>query len=446
MTDRKKVLIIGAAGRDFHNFNCVFRDKEQFEVICFTAQQIPKIEGRTYPPSLAGKLYPEGIPIFPEIKLEELIKKHKIDTCYLSYSDLNHLDVMDLGSRVLSAGSNFELIAPKDTMIKSKKPVVAVVAVRTGCGKSQTSRYVAKMLREAGLTPVVIRHPMPYGDLEKQTWQRFGCYEDLEKHKVTIEEREEYEMHIKFGTIVYAGVDYFQILEQAEKEADVILWDGGNNDTPFYLPDLFITIADPLRVGHELTYYPGALNIRMASVIVINKANTATKEQLTQLKKNIAKVNPEAIVIVGASKVVAKNPENIKGKKVLLIEDGPTLTHGEMTFGAAKVAADQEGALEIIDPKPYLVGSLIDVFKKYSHVSGFLPAMGYWDEQIQDLEKTINAVPCDSVVIGTPMDLTTLINIEKPTSFVEYDLVDMDGELSLSTYVTKFIEEFCKKN
>ncbi|KAJ3452374.1 hypothetical protein M0813_14504 [Anaeramoeba flamelloides] len=446
MTDRKKVLIIGAAGRDFHNFNCVFRDKEQFEVICFTAQQIPKIEGRTYPPSLAGKLYPEGIPIFPEIKLEELIKKHKIDTCYLSYSDLNHLDVMDLGSRVLSAGSNFELIAPKDTMIKSKKPVVAVVAVRTGCGKSQTSRYVAKMLREAGLTPVVIRHPMPYGDLEKQTWQRFGCYEDLEKHKVTIEEREEYEMHIKFGTIVYAGVDYFQILEQAEKEADVILWDGGNNDTPFYLPDLFITIADPLRVGHELTYYPGALNIRMASVIVINKANTATKEQLTQLKKNIAKVNPEAIVIVGASKVVAKNPENIKGKKVLLIEDGPTLTHGEMTFGAAKVAADQEGALEIIDPKPYLVGSLIDVFKKYSHVSGFLPAMGYWDEQIQDLEKTINAVPCDSVVIGTPMDLTTLINIEKPTSFVEYDLVDMDGELSLSTYVTKFIKEFCKKN
>eukprot|EP01155_Anaeramoeba_flamelloides_P029263 Anaeramoba_flamelloidesa84962_21355.p1 GENE.a84962_21355~~a84962_21355.p1 ORF type:complete len:446 (+),score=120.15 a84962_21355:102-1439(+) len=445
MTDRKKVLIIGAAGRDFHNFNCVFRDKEQFEVICFTAQQIPKIEGRTYPPSLAGKLYPEGIPIFPEIKLEELIKKHKIDTCYLSYSDLNHLDVMDLGSRVLSAGSNFELIAPKDTMIKSKKPVVAVVAVRTGCGKSQTSRYVAKMLREAGLTPVVIRHPMPYGDLEKQTWQRFGCYEDLEKHKVTIEEREEYEMHIKFGTIVYAGVDYFQILEQAEKEADVILWDGGNNDTPFYLPDLFITIADPLRVGHELTYYPGALNIRMASVIVINKANTATKEQLTQLKKNIAKVNPEAIVIVGASKVVAKNPENIKGKKVLLIEDGPTLTHGEMTFGAAKVAADQEGALEIIDPKPYLVGSLIDVFKKYSHVSGFLPAMGYWDEQIQDLEKTINAVPCDSVVIGTPMDLTTLINIEKPTSFVEYDLVDMDGELSLSTYVTKFINEFCKK-
>ncbi|KAJ3452693.1 hypothetical protein M0813_23433 [Anaeramoeba flamelloides] len=445
MTDRKKVLIIGAAGRDFHNFNCVFRDKEQYEVICFTAQQIPKIEGRTYPPSLAGKLYPEGIPIYPEIKLEELIKKHKIDTCYLSYSDLNHLDVMDLGSRVLSAGSNFELIAPKDTMIKSKKPVVAVVAVRTGCGKSQTSRYVAKMLREAGLTPVVIRHPMPYGDLEKQTWQRFGCYEDLEKHKVTIEEREEYEMHIKFGTIVYAGVDYFQILEQAEKEADVILWDGGNNDTPFYLPDLFITIADPLRVGHELTYYPGALNIRMASVIVINKANTATKEQLTQLKKNIAKVNPEAIVIVGASKVVAKNPENIKGKKVLLIEDGPTLTHGEMTFGAAKVAADQEGALEIIDPKPYLVGSLIDVFKKYSHVSGFLPAMGYWDEQIQDLEKTINAVPCDSVVIGTPMDLTTLINIEKPTSFVEYDLVDMDGELSLSTYVTKFINEFCKK-
>ena len=426
---RERILILGAAGRDFHNFNVFFRDNDNYEVVGFTATQIPNIDGRPYPPSLAGKLYPKGLPIWPEDDLEKIVREYKVDRCILAYSDLNHMTVMHLASRVLATGADFSLMGHNRTMLKSTKPVVAVCAVRTGCGKSQTSRYVAELLRKAGKRVVAVRHPMPYGDLAEQAVQRFACYEDLEKHKVTIEEREEYESHIDRGTVVYAGVDYEAILREAEKEADVIIWDGGNNDVPFYTPDLRIVVADPLRPGHESSYYPGETNFRAADVIVINKANSAPAKDVEAVREAAKRLNPKAKVITAASEVTADQPELIKGKRVLLIEDGPTLTHGEMRFGAGKIAADRYGAKEVVDPHPVAKGSIKATFEKYTHVGALLPAMGYFPEQVRDLQDTINAVDCDAVVIGTPMDLRKLLTINKPATQVGYELVDMDKPL-----------------
>jgi len=428
-TTRERVLILGAAGRDFHNFNVFFRTNPKYEVVGFTATQIPKIEGRQYPPCLAGSLYPKGLPIWPEDELEKIVKEQKVDRCILSYSDMNNQTVMNLAHRVMAAGADFGLLGPEHTWIKSKKPVIAVVAVRTGCGKSQTSRYVAQLLRSAGLTPVAVRHPMPYGNLAEQAVQRFASYEDLEKHKVTIEEREEYEMHISKGTVVYAGVDYAAILEQAEKEADVIIWDGGNNDFPFYAPDFWITIADPFRAGHEELYYPGSVNFRRADVIVINKVNTASKEQVDKVVANAARLNPRAKVVLGVSEVTVDKPELVRGKAVLCVDDGPTLTHGEMPFGAGKIACDKYGARQIVDPRPYATGSLRAVVEKWKHLEWAgqgltLPAMGYYAEQLADLKASIEAAPCDAVLVATPIDLSRLLGLSKPTATCTYELVD----------------------
>ncbi len=419
---RKKVIIMGAAGRDFHNFNVFFRDNEEYEVVCFTATQIPNIEGRKYPPELAGKLYPDGIPIYPESELPELIKKHKVDFVVFAYSDVPHKYVMDRGSIAMAAGANFLLLGPRDTMIKSSKPVIAVGAVRTGCGKSQTTRFIAQVLKDMGKKIAVIRHPMPYGDLVKQKVQRFETFEDMDRYECTIEEREEYEPHIRMGSIVYAGVDYGAILQEAEKEVDVILWDGGNNDFPFYTPDLFVVVADPHRPGHELDYHPGEVNLRMADVVVINKIDTAEIENIEKVRANIIATNPDAIIVDAASPIFVQEPEMIKGKRVLVVEDGPTLTHGEMAYGAGYVAARRFGAKEIIDPRPFAVGSIIETYRKYPTTGTVLPAMGYGKKQMEELQETINRSDADVVVIATPIDLGRIIKINKPYVRTIYEL------------------------
>ncbi len=420
--ERIKVLIMGAAGRDFHNFNTVFRDNELYDVVAFTATQIPNIAGRKYPAELAGKLYPNGIPIYPESELKQLIKKHNIEEVVFSYSDVSFNYIMTKASLVIALGADFKLLGAKPTMLKSKVPVIAVVAVRTGSGKSQTSRKVCKILREMGKRVVAIRHPMPYGDLVKQKVQRYKTLDDLIKFECTVEEMEEYEPHIVTGTIIYAGVDYEAILRQAEQEADVIVWDGGNNDMSFYQPDLTITVADPHRPGHEMSYYPGATNILLADVVVINKVESATRENIDIVRKNIRSVNPAAIVIEAASPITAEDEKIIRGKRVLVVEDGPTLTHGEMAYGAGVIAARKFGASEIVDPRPWVVNSIAETFAKYPNIGTLLPAMGYGGKQVKDLETTINRVDCDSVIIGTPIDLRRIIKINKPSVRVNYEL------------------------
>ena len=438
---RRKVIIAGAAGRDFHNFNVVFRDNPDYEVVCFTATQIPSIENRKYPPELSGKLYPDGIPIYPEEKLPELIKENDVDMVVLAYSDLSYSYVMERSAIVNAAGADFVLMGPKSTMLKSKKPVIAVTAVRTGCGKSQISRKIFEILSKKGLKVVSIRHPMPYDrDLTTQIMQRFSSYDDLEKYNCTIEEREEYEPYIDMGGVVYAGVDYQKILENAENEADIIIWDGGNNDFPFIKPDLWITVADPHRPGHEVSYYPGEVNFRSAHVIIINKVNTAEKENIEKVKENARKLNPDAKIIEGISEIVVEEPEKIKGKRVLVIEDGPTATHGGVGYGAGYIAAVENGAKEIIDPRPFAVGSIVETFKKYTHLSKVLPAMGYGKEQIKELEETINRCDADIVVSGTPIDLNRIINVDKPIVRVRYG-VGKETEKELERIVEEFLSE-----
>jgi len=424
---KKRIITIlqGAAGRDFHNFNVVYRDNPAYDVVAFTATQIPDIDGRKYPHELAGKLYPKGIPIHPEEELENLVVKLGVDEVVFSYSDVPHEYVMHWASRLIAAGANFRLLGARQTMLPSSKPVVAVCAVRTGAGKSQTTRRVAEILKAAGKRIVAVRHPMPYGDLAKQSVQRFASIADLKKHKCTIEEMEEYEPHIERGSIVYAGVDYGDILRAAEKEADVILWDGGNNDSPFFKPDVYITVADPLRAGHELTYHPGEVNLRMADAIVINKVDSAAPEQVQIVRSSIASVNPHAMQIDAASPITVDKPELIRGKRVLVIEDGPTCTHGEMKFGAGVVAARRFGAAEIVDARPFAAGSIEDTFRKYPGIGAVLPAMGYGTKQIADLEATIRRAKVDSVIIATPIDLTRLIKIAQPMARVGYDLQEI---------------------
>lgn len=434
---RKKVIIMGAAGRDFHVFNTYFRDNDSYEVVAFTATQIPNIEGRKYPAVLAGKLYPDGIPIYPEEQLESLIKEHRTDQVVFAYSDVSHEEVMHKASLVLKAGADFRLMGPKNTMIKSSKPVISIGAVRTGVGKSQTTRRVCEILKKMGKRVVAIRHPMPYGDLSEQICQRFATYEDLDRYKCTIEEREEYEPHIDMGIVVYAGVDYGVILKEAEKEADVIVWDGGNNDFPFYYTDLHIVLVDPHRPGHELKYHPGEANLRMADVVVINKIDTASPEAVDAVRKSIEEVNPGAQVIEAASPIFVDDPAKIRGKKVLVVEDGPTLTHGGMTYGAGYVAAKKYGASAIIDPRPYAAGSIKDTYAKYTHLSSILPAMGYGEQQIRELEETINRAECDAVVVGTPIDLRRIVKIDKPSVRVKYRLQEI-GTPTLEDVLQKF--------
>jgi predicted GTPase len=434
-----KVIIMGAAGRDFHNFNVFFRNNDAYEVVAFTATQIPGIEGRNYPTELTGPLYPKGIPIYPEVELPELIKEKDIDQVIFAYSDVSHEYVMHKASLVLACGADFRLMGPRTTMVKANVPVVSVCAVRTGSGKSQTSRQVAKILKSRGLRVAAIRHPMPYGDLRKQIWQRFASYEDLDKNECTIEEREEYEPHIDNGIVVYAGVDYERIVREAEKEADIIVWDGGNNDIPFYKPDLNIVVADPHRAGHEVTYHPGETNLRMADVIIINKVDTADPRKVDQVKENIKVVNPNAIVLDAASPVSADKPELIKGKRVLVIEDGPTLTHGSMPYGAGTIMAQNSGATEIVDPKPYAVGSIKEAYKKYTHLGALLPALGYGEKQVAELKQTIERIPCDVVVIGTPIDLRRVITIDKPAVRVKYELKVL-GPVSLEQVIDDFLK------
>jgi len=422
---KKKVIILGAAGRDFHDFNAVFRSDPSYSVVAFTATQIPYIAERKYPPELSGKLYPKGIPIFEEKELPELIRKYKVDECVFSYSDVSHEEVMHKASIVLANGARFSLLGPRENMLKSKKPVISVCAVRTGSGKSQVSRFVRNTLAEMGKKVVVVRHPMPYGDLRKQICQRFATFQDLIDQNCTIEEREEYEPHIRKGAIVYAGVDYEKILRKAEKEADIIIWDGGNNDYPFFRPDLHIVVLDPLRAGHELKYHPGETNFRMADVLVINKIDTAEAKNVKTILENIKKINPAAKVIKAHSKITADKPENIRGKKVLIIEDGPTVTHGEMPFGAGYVAAKQHKAKSITDPREFAKGSLAKIFKKFPHLKRVLPAMGYRKEQIEELQKTINSADCDTVIIGTPIDLTKIMHIDKNVARITYELKEL---------------------
>ena len=420
--NRTRVLIMGAAGRDFHNFNVIYRNDPQSKVVAFTATQIPNIEGRLYPPELSGELYPDGIPILDEVDLSRLISEIKVDDVVFAYSDVSHEYVMHKASEVLKCGSNFKLLGGEKTMIKSNKPVIAIGAVRTGSGKSQTTRRVAEVLTDAGVSVAVIRHPMPYGDLTKQKVQRFATIEDLKKHDCTIEEMEEYEPHIDRGSVVFAGIDYKAILNKAEKEADIILWDGGNNDMPFYKPDLFLVVVDPHRPGHELLFYPGESNLLMADVVVINKMDTAEPENIATVKANIASVNPGATIIEAASPVTVEKPDVIKGKRCLVVEDGPTLTHGGMKFGAGIVAAEKFGATEVVDPRPWITGTIAETFESYPDIGKLLPAMGYGEQQIKDLEATINAADCDVVIIGTPIDLRRLLHIEKPSVRVTYNL------------------------
>ena len=435
---RIKVIIMGAAGRDFHNFNTYYRDNDKYEVVAFTATQIPNIEGRKYPAELAGDLYPNGIEIHPEDAILDLIKKFDVDEVIFSYSDISYDYVMNKSAMVNAAGVDFKLLGPKRTMIKSKKPLVAVCAVRTGCGKSQTTRKVSKILHDMGKKVVAIRHPMPYGDLVAQKVQRFAALEDLDKYNCTIEEREEYEPHIVSGTVIYAGVDYEAILREAEKEADIILWDGGNNDLPFYQPDLHIVIVDPHRPGDELYYYPGEANLRMADVVIINKIETADSDDILEVRENIRAVNPTAMVIDAASPIFVDEYEKIQGKNVLVVEDGPTLTHGEMTYGAGTVAAEKYGAANLVDPRPFTVGTISETFEKYPEIGTLLPAMGYGDEQMKDLETTINKSDADLVIIGTPIDLRKVINIEKPALRVHYELQEI-GKPTLEDALKKVI-------
>jgi predicted GTPase len=422
---RVKTIIMGAAGRDFHNFNVVYRQDDRYEIVAFTATQIPNIDGRRYPAALAGPLYPDGIPIHDESELPDLIRAHGAQEVVFSYSDVPYNYVMERCAIVNAAGADFRLLGAAQTMLRSTKPVVAVCAVRTGSGKSQTTRRIAAILRSMGLKVAAVRHPMPYGDLAKQAVQRFASLEDLARHECTIEEIEEYEPHIVSGTIIYAGVDYGAILEQAQAEADVVLWDGGNNDTPFYRPDLHLVVADPLRLGNELTYYPGETNLRMADVVVINKVDSADMHAVNRLRTNIRRVNASAQIVEAASPLTVDHPARITGKRVLVVEDGPTLTHGEMKFGAGMVAAMKFGASEIVDPRPYTVGSITETFRKYPDIGTLLPAMGYGEQQVADLQATIAQVPCDVVVIGTPIDLNRLITIRQDTARVTYELQEI---------------------
>lgn len=425
----RNVLIIGAAGRDFHNFNTYFKDNEAYRVVGFTAsQQVPGISGRRYPAELAGALYPEGIPVYAEEDLPQVIKELKVDECVFAYSDVSFQHVMDVGATAVAAGASYRLMGLNDTMLKSTKPVIAVCAVRTGAGKSQTSRRVVEILMKWGLKVVAVRHPMPYGDLVAQRVQRFAELADLKKHKCSVEEMEEYEPHVVRGNVIYAGVDYEGILRAAEQDpkgCDVIVWDGGNNDFPFYKPDLMITVADPLRAGHELTYYPGAVNLRMADVVVMNKVESATPDDVLKVQQSVDRVNPRATVVYAASPIRVDNPSLIKGKRVLVIEDGPTLTHGEMTVGAGTVAARRYGAAELVDPRPYTVGKITESFKTFPGIGTLLPAMGYGEEQLRDLETTINRTDCEAVVVATPIDLTRVIRIDKPNTRVYYDLQEI---------------------
>ncbi|MCB8963840.1 MAG: GTPase [Bacteroidales bacterium] len=440
---KRNVVIIGAAGRDFHNFNTFFRDNKDYNVVAFTAAQIPDIDGRKYPAELAGKLYPAGIPIVAEEELPKLIKTKSIHDCVFAYSDVPYNRVMSISSIVNAAGANFMLLGPSETMIKSKKPVIAVVATRTGCGKSQTSRKVIEYLMGLGLKVVAVRHPMPYGDLVAQKVQRFAKVDDLKKHKCTVEEMEEYEPHVVRGNVIYAGVDYEAILRAAENDpdgCDVILWDGGNNDFSFYKPDLTITVADPHRAGNEVSYYPGEVNMRLADVIVINKMDSASPEGIQIVRENIRKVNPKAIVVDGASPIKVDNPELINGKRCLIVEDGPTLTHGEMKIGAGTIAARKFGASDEVEVRPYLVGKLKETFQIYPNIGRILPAMGYGAQQLKDLEATINKTVCDTVIIGTPIDLNRIIKINKPTTRVYYDLAEI-GLPDLKGVLEKFVKD-----
>jgi predicted GTPase len=435
---KQRIVIIGAAGRDFHNFNVLYRGKPEFKVVAFTAAQIPDIDGRTYPPELAGKeLYPEGIPILSQEELPKIIKEHNVDMAVFSYSDISYQKIMSISSIVNAAGADFCLVGAEKTMLKANVPVIAICAVRTGSGKSQTTRKVCKILKEKGKRVVAIRHPMPYGDLVKQKVQRFATYDDLDKHKCTIEEREEYEPHIDEGIIVYAGVDYGAILSEAEKEADVIVWDGGNNDTSFYKPDLYIVIADPLRPGHEVSYYPGETNIRLADVVIINKIDSADRKNVEAVRDSIEAENSDAIIIEAESPITVESHAAIKGKDVLVVEDGPTLTHGEMTYGAGMVAARKYGARTIVEPSHFAVGTIAETYKKYPHLKELLPAMGYGDQQVRDLQDTINKVPCDVVIAGTPIDLSRVVKINKPIVRVRYTLKEI-GKPDLAAILAKF--------
>lgn len=440
---KRNIIIIGAAGRDFHNFNTYYRHNELYNVVAFTAAQIPDIDDRKYPKELAGPLYPEGIPIYPQDKLPQLIKDLEVNECIFAYSDISYQGVMGISAIVNAAGADFTLLGPKNTSLKSTKPVISVCAVRTGSGKSQTSRKVIEILMENGLKVVAVRHPMPYGDLVAQRVQRFATVEDLKKHHCTIEEMEEYEPHVARGNIIYAGVDYEDILRAAENDpdgCDVILWDGGNNDFPFYRPDLAITVVDPHRPGHELSYYPGEVSLRMADVAVINKVDSARPEAIAIVEENTKKINPNAIIIKAESQITVDNPEVIKGKRVLVVEDGPTLTHGEMKIGAGTVAAERFGAKELVDPRPYTVGKLKDTFNIYPHIGTLLPAMGYGEQQLKDLEETINNTDCDAVIIGTPVDLNRIITINKPSTRVHYELNEIT-QPNLKDILKDFIKE-----
>ncbi|MBW2057148.1 MAG: GTPase [Deltaproteobacteria bacterium] len=439
----ENVIIMGAAGRDFHNFNVYFKDNTRYKVVAFTATQIPDIEGRLYPPELAGESYPEGIPIHAEEELAGLIQKHKVDLVAFSYSDVPHVQVMHKASLATANGADFILIGARHTMLASRKPVVSICAVRTGCGKSQTTRHVCKIMTDTGRKVVAVRHPMPYGDLKAQAVQRFSSYEDFEKHHCTIEEREEYEPLVAQGTVVYAGVDYKQILEQAEKEADVVVWDGGNNDTPFFSPDIQIVIFDPHRAGHELLYFPGETNMLMADIAVINKTDSAKPEKVDEVRKNIEKYAPRAQIILAESAVLVDDPDQIRGKRVLVVEDGPTLTHGEMTYGAGVIAAKRYGAAEIVDPRPYITGTIKETFRTYPHIGTLLPAMGYGEQQIHDLELTINRTDCDLVLSATPIDLPKLVSINKPNLRVRYEYSD-HGEPTLKEVLLSRLQELTK--
>ncbi|NLE99836.1 MAG: GTPase [Anaerolineales bacterium] len=427
---------MGAAGRDFHNFNVYFRGNPDYEVVAFTATQIPNIEGRVYPPELAGPHYPHGIPIYPESELDALIRDQQITQVVFAYSDVPHEYVMHKASQVLAAGADFRLMGVDSTMIESTKPVVAVCAGRTGSGKSQTTRRVCDVLRSMGKRVVAVRHPMPYGNLAEQICQRFATYADMDRHNCTIEEREEYEPHIDHGVIVYAGVDYERILREAEREADVVVWDGGNNDVSFYRPDLTIVVLDPLRPGHETAYHPGETNLRLADVIVINKVDTADYVAVTRVRESVMSVNPAATIIEAASPIYVENPDAIRGKRVLVIEDGPTLTHGGMAYGAGVVAARRFGAAEIVDPRPYAVGSIVETYRKYPTTGSVLPAMGYGEEQTAELEQTIRNTPCDLVIVATPIDLRRVVGFDKPSERVRYELQEI-GQPTLQDVVQK---------
>jgi predicted GTPase len=435
---------MGAAGRDFHNFNVHFRNNPNYDVVAFTAAQIPGIQCRVYPPELAGDAYPNGIPIYPEEELPRLILEFDVDEVVFAYSDVSNEEVMRKASAVLASGADFCLLGVETTMLKARVPVISVCAVRTGSGKSQTSRLIAKILKDKGLRVVIVRHPMPYGDLKRQVWQRFGSYEDLDKHECTIEEREEYEPHIDNGIVVFAGVDYGRILEEAQKEAEIIVWDGGNNDVPFLKPDFHVVVADPHRAGHELTYYPSEVNLRLADVVIVNKVDTADPERVEQVKANVKSVNPSAIVLDAASPITVDKPELVRGKRVLVIEDGPTVTHGNMPYGAATIAAKEFGAAEIVNPKPYAVGSIRDTYAQYPHLGSILPAVGYGERQIAELGETIDATPCDIVLIGTPVDLRKVMSLNKPAVRVKYELQVL-GPVCLEELIDDFLEGKVKK-